>query len=579
MKQGALSIAITGLLCCGLLFRGHQVQARTLVLIDSLSAHMKVETVSRIALPPGTDFFTSRIAQPPNLATMTIRQRVTDYRLDVHPQPDRVEKQWNKGGCMTARAVFDFPPDEITITRSFMVKAFKSLTLMKIDLPFPWSDYPPEAKSCLAGTALAQVENRYVQDLTRYLIQDIETQDAAINMILNWLVDNIKPSPGGPIDALGVLEARSASVEGMVNLAVAMLRYAGIPARVVTGLSASRPLLVGNKEYFPGFNWNAAHGQGRHTWIEIYIPNVGWMECDPGGSRYFVSPYTIRFAAGLDTHLASIDGVMTGQGPGTPKVREVFSVRYFGENMEIAVGQEMERPRNLVLSAPLNHDWKDLQSVAPRIPPPEPFHSTAFVKKKVVELHRKKPAAIGYVDDFKPPDNLIYLPVLDEVWAVRMMLQHPCNRPVGSNQSFLQGVFIQFPMELASIGLALQSGPGRAGQYRTVMWSDRAGRPFEMIFQSPFLEAGDAPEGTDAVWVDFQLQTADPVVLTPGQYWLELVGQNVRDAAWACQPGNPYGAPLDTLIRDSGTKKIVRACNCDFYFRLQGFQRVPRFEE
>lgn len=70
----------------------------------------------------------------------------------------------------------------------------------------------------------------------------------------------------GPQDAPSVQARGRARCSGRANLAVALLRVAGIPARVVHGL------LVGDERP----RW--------HRWGEAWLPAIGWIAFDPGSS-------------------------------------------------------------------------------------------------------------------------------------------------------------------------------------------------------------------------------------------------------------------------------------------------------
>ncbi len=75
----------------------------------------------------------------------------------------------------------------------------------------------------------------------------------------------------GPQDAASVQARGRARCSGRANLAVALLRVAGIPARVVHGL------LVGDERP----RW--------HRWGEAWLPGLGWIAFDPGSSVGVVS--------------------------------------------------------------------------------------------------------------------------------------------------------------------------------------------------------------------------------------------------------------------------------------------------
>jgi hypothetical protein len=75
----------------------------------------------------------------------------------------------------------------------------------------------------------------------------------------------------GPQDGISVLARRRGRCSGRANLAVGLLRAAGIPARVVRGT------LVGKD----GARW--------HRWGEAWLGELGWIAFDPGAAVGLVS--------------------------------------------------------------------------------------------------------------------------------------------------------------------------------------------------------------------------------------------------------------------------------------------------
>lgn len=83
-----------------------------------------------------------------------------------------------------------------------------------------------------------------------------------------WVSRNVRLSEGdsGPQDAGSVLKRRVGRCSGRANLAVALLRQLGIPARVVHGLLVR------------------SNGPVWHRWGEAWLPGAGWRPFDPGVS-------------------------------------------------------------------------------------------------------------------------------------------------------------------------------------------------------------------------------------------------------------------------------------------------------
>jgi len=82
-----------------------------------------------------------------------------------------------------------------------------------------------------------QADHPSIIRLTRELTQGSRYARDATHSILSWIADNLvfDGSITVPSDAVSALKYRKAYCVGYSNLAVAMLRAAGIPARVAHG--------------------------------------------------------------------------------------------------------------------------------------------------------------------------------------------------------------------------------------------------------------------------------------------------------------------------------------------------------
>lgn len=102
-----------------------------------------------------------------------------------------------------------------------------------------------------------------------------------------WVSRNVRQNEHDPFpqDAASVLRRREGRCSGRANLAVALLRQLGVPARVVHGLLFS----------FTRASW--------HRWGEAWVPDMGWLPFDPGVAVGMVG---VRYLP------------MTGAGEGLP---------------------------------------------------------------------------------------------------------------------------------------------------------------------------------------------------------------------------------------------------------------------
>lgn len=159
--------------------------------------------------------------------------------------------------------------------------------------------FPPPAGSMpLESAAFARSHGDWPEltRLSRSLTSSCRTQYQAVNQVLCWVSGAIDYSsePDVAMHPLEVYRQRKANCVGTSELAVALLREAGIPARGVRGYLAS-----GSAADFPSTGRQDRESslgeEGLHRWIEVYYPGVGWIFSDPFRSVNFVSKRYLVF--------------------------------------------------------------------------------------------------------------------------------------------------------------------------------------------------------------------------------------------------------------------------------------------
>jgi transglutaminase-like putative cysteine protease len=119
----------------------------------------------------------------------------------------------------------------------------------------------------------------------------------------SWVSDNLDYRGNLPPQEKGALWAYN-NLEGdcseYSSLMVTLLRIQNIPARKVTGFLLSNDPSLSPKT---GDSWifHASESTSNiigHAWVEYYIPNIGWIACDPtwnSGLNYFNRIDFLRF--------------------------------------------------------------------------------------------------------------------------------------------------------------------------------------------------------------------------------------------------------------------------------------------
>jgi len=173
------------------------------------------------------------------------------------------------------------------------VQVISRMHAMKTRVTFPLSSrsIPPSTAQYLLPEKDRQSNDPSVLSLAKEITSGSRYAHEAANAILAWVADHLAfdTSITVPTDALSALRSKKAFCVGYSNLAVALLRAAGIPARVAHGYLPPGYEWGFSKEYW-GVKVNDG---GFHAYLEIYYPDTGWVFSDAEHSQNFVDPFHI----------------------------------------------------------------------------------------------------------------------------------------------------------------------------------------------------------------------------------------------------------------------------------------------
>lgn len=153
-----------------------------------------------------------------------------------------------------------------------------------------------------------QSDSPEIISLADSLTSSSESELSAVRRIVDWCVDNLQTLPVDAIppngqSALEVLQDPShlANCCGYTNLAVALLRSVGIPARFVAGIrlpvAYSIPIEGGGWDVF-----NSGTLLRRHAWVEVWYPETEWICYDAAWRLYqYVDTRCYRICSGVDS--------------------------------------------------------------------------------------------------------------------------------------------------------------------------------------------------------------------------------------------------------------------------------------
>lgn len=210
--------------------------------------------------------------------------------------------------------------------------------------PFPFSSQQltGEMKFFLNPEKDIPVNEENIFAEAKKLTQGFQTVHEAVSSIFHWIVDNHTYDAGRntPQDGRSVFYDKRGSCVGFTNLAIAMLRSLGIPARYAHGYLP------------PGYEWGISKkywgvqisGGGYHAWVEVYYPDIGWTFSDLLHSKNFVDPFhVLRYIDGINLNPRNVRG-------GSLDVEEATTFTIFQEeNTTLAIDQ-LSKPQKDILA-------------------------------------------------------------------------------------------------------------------------------------------------------------------------------------------------------------------------------------
>lgn len=242
--------------------------------------------------------FSYRFPVPSNYSHRSVSQKIGNMRVNSVPRPEKLDETRDEYGNRFKTIKWKDVSGEIDIQLNFRAKITSSANGISSKTPYPIVKTHRKVKPYLELSRLTADSSGKLAELVKDLTKASKTEIDAVESILNWVSSNIRYEPNTPrASAIKTLSTGNGNCEGYSNLTVAMLRIAGIPARVAGGLSLSR-------KWKTPTNWGYRiydMGQGPHAWVEVYFPDAGWVPYDPQQKELIFSSRLIKFAHGLDS--------------------------------------------------------------------------------------------------------------------------------------------------------------------------------------------------------------------------------------------------------------------------------------
>jgi len=584
-------------------------QARTLVLDGALSSSFHIKDTAVIAAPSdqgGIEDFTYHLVPPPSAMSKTSKQTISNYRHTTMPPPTSTQERTDAYGNRILELKWKAPSGEIKIVSEYDVKASVEFVLVPSTAPYPVQTgaLPADVARYLKPSEQVQSEDQSIKDLSAELVKGAKTEGEAVTRIMHWIVDHLHYTlePAG-YDALTTKREGKGNCQNYSHLTMALLRAAGIPARLVRGRTLGKSWEV--DEDNGKRRWTAKWGEGRHAWLEVYYPDQGWLMYDSQAYHQFVSTRFIRIEVGPDNKAVHTDGLIlwATRGSARPKILDVHVETDFTQDKDIVKAQKSEStPKNLIYAvalvavptaaptvvpvpAPPPVIAKPIPSPAVPIPPTPPVVAPVppapvpppMVAAPAPPSQPLKPESFTFPIAFGnlefPREIRLFEPVKTSgkgQYSLEQNYMVETAEYVTGDTLYAQAFEVDQPMLLTDLSLALHRFGGESGELWIELYEDNDGPSTLVIRSRPVQSAAIRTPANRYEWVPFSFEGSKTIVKENRRYWIILKFTGDPIINWFYTYGKVV-SPEDGT-RATLAKKVVwnQILNNEFNFRLRG---------
>ncbi len=541
-------------------------RAENYLLNGEQASLIRYRSIHRIRPADDTRSVTLSYVIPQTFESATYHQAVG--KIDVQSRPEAASRRQDTdaNGNQVIELRWPSTGEPVQAELSFEVRTGVRLDGLVTAAPFPPAELPEEVLRYLSPTDQVPAGDPKVVSLAKELTADAKTEFDAVQHVLTWIVDHLRYvlTPEAP-DALYSLASGKGNCQNYSHLAAALLRAAGIPVRIVNGFTLKKPydIRIGDEIL------TMKMAQGRHSWIEVYFPDLGWVPFDPQGSEMFVSNRFLRVEVGLDNAETIRDGLLRWTqvkgAAGRPDFAEEIQARFETDTVAVSASRANYGPREILLCPRLEASYTEIKRPAPP-PPPEKIS-----RDRLLALSYTAPLVLGNLDF---PEGVDFLSGLqpaagdDNQEIRRNFLVETAEYVTTRGQQYAQTFIVDRPLKLENVALALHRF-NEEGQLWVELMEDDGGVPAALVATSELKTLSEVPFSPGYEWVGFDF-TRDPVYLSPGRYWVALGFTGAPIVNWFFTYGKPVGPEDGTRYRTIFDETWSRSLSYEFNYRVAG---------
>jgi hypothetical protein len=505
---------------------------------------------------------------PQSFSSPTYNQVIKDVTISFSINPDETKELSDEHNNRIAQYTWNLPKRPFHAEISF--SAINNIELKSITTadPFPVQKVPQDVQKYLQSTEQVASDNVKIKQKASELVRSSKTQIDAVQKILSWIIDHMHYilTPEA-YDALYSFQSGKGNCQNYSHLAAALMRASGIPVRIVNGITLKEPydIKIGNQI----LTLNMA--QGRHSWIEVYFPSLGWMPFDPQQTELFVSNRFIRAEVGLDNNDTENDGLVRWtRKKGSKEVlafEESIESDFLHDTIELNAKKLAYGPNKLLLQPDIQATFSPI--VKAEQPKPKPV---APKEREPSQYKFTKPYTMGNLE-FPEGVNFAFSREISnteggDTQELKKNFLVETAEYVTSKQQYCQVFIIDKICSLQKIGLALQRFGG-SGQVWLELREEVDGLPGDVAAVSKAVDLNQIKAFQGYFWVDFDFSDQG-LILTPDRYWISLVHRGSPIINWFYSYGKPVG-PIDgTRYKSLTETSWNKTVGYEFNYRVSG---------
>jgi hypothetical protein len=502
---------------------------------------------------------------PQSFNSPTYNQQIENFKASFTLDPSNTKNWTDKRGNKIVKYSWTKPRTVFNAEISFVSTNKVILDKIETNAAFPPPVLPAEFKDFLAESDQIQTTHPKIRAKAQDLVKGAKTQYDAVQKILSWIIDHmtyvLKPEE---YDALYAYNSGKGNCQNYSHLAAALMRSVGIPVRIVNGITLKEPYDID----VGGMVLTMNMAQGRHSWIEVYFPDLGWMPFDPQQTELFVSNRFIRVEVGKDNNETMNDGLVrwTRQKGSTLMLafEEVIESEFLHDKISLSGEKKPFGPRKLLLLPQVSAAFIPVERVKEEKPVTVDFEALRQKKfdKPFIYGNLEFPEGVNFAFNREAIESGPGVQELQKNFLVETA------EYVTGKLEYCQIFILKHPMLLISVGLALQNFGG-SGTIWVELREDVDGNPGPVAEKSKPISLQEITSKPGYFWIDFDFES-QKLILTPDRYWINLAYNGYPILNWFYSYGKPVG-PIDgTRYKNPQETSWDNTLGYEFNYRVTG---------